>query len=181
MPPRDERDEGTSAASPRRFEHLVLAHLDAAYNLARWMLRNDHDASDVVQEACLKAWRSFAGFRGGDPRVWLLAIVRTSALSRLRARRPVESGSGQEVPDPSPGLTAELLRSATSATVNRALLSLADPHREVLVLREVEGLSYAQIAAVLDVAEGTVMSRLARARDAFERALAGLIHEEERP
>jgi RNA polymerase sigma-70 factor, ECF subfamily len=153
----------------RRFEAAVLPHLDAAYNLARWLLRDDAEAEDLVQTACLRALRFFDGSAGAKPRAWLLAIVRNafySALPRHRADASAapfdeEIHSGERSgPDPE----ADLLRRADAAALRQAIAALSPPFREVIVLREIEGLAYREIAEVAAIPIGTVMSRLARAR-----------------
>lgn len=164
----------------QRFESLALPHLDAAYNLARWFTRNDHDAQDVVQEAMLRALRYFAGFRGDRVRPWLLQIVRHTCYSWLEKNRPSEvvalddcDGAWQEVP----GLAAQephaiAVRNADRVRINEALASLPVAYREVLVLREMEDLAYKDIARIADIPLGTVMSRLARARGLMRAALS---------
>jgi RNA polymerase sigma-70 factor, ECF subfamily len=151
------------------FEAAVLPHLDAAYNLARWLLRNDHEAEDAVQEAYLRALRFFGGFRGSDSRAWLLTIVRNVSYTWLRKRRPEEltvsldeETHGREEGGPNP--EGEVLRQAVGRSVKQALETLSLELREVIVLRELEGLSYAEIASVAEIPVGTVMSRLSRAR-----------------
>ncbi len=162
-----------------RFEAVVLPHLDAAYTLARYLLRNEHDAEDVVQDACLRALKYFAGFRGEEgtsARAWLLAIVRNTAFSLRRRERPEgemlefdEAQHSEAVADEHP--EAEALRSAAQESLGRALDRLAPEFREVIVLRELEGLSYKEISDVAGVPVGTVMSRLSRARARLQRAL----------
>jgi RNA polymerase sigma-70 factor (ECF subfamily) len=157
-----------------RFEGALLPHLDAAHNLARWLTGDDHSAEDVVQEAFCRALRFFAGFRGGDPRSWLLAVVRRAAYDHLGTRRgaavPLE---GQHDP-PDDSLNPESMaqRHDDRELVRRVVEALPDEFREVIVLRELEGLSYQQIATVVGVPIGTVMSRLARARGQLQRCLA---------
>lgn len=159
-----------------RFEAIVLPHLDGAYNLARWLVRNAGDAEDLVQEACLRAWKGFAGFRGTDGRSWLLAIVRNTCYSWLHGNRhnqlAVEfnedlHSEGPTVPEPE-RLLAE---SAGREALEKALEELPAEFREAIVLRELEGLSYKEISAVAGVPVGTVMSRLARARARLQRSL----------
>lgn len=151
------------------FENLMLLHLDAAYNLARWLLRNDHDAQDAVQEACVRAWRAFGGFRGGDSRAWLLTIVRNVCYTHLRQirREPLAEefsdeshGAGEAVTETK---ASEWLETK-SELLHSALERLPPEFREVIVLHEIEGLSYREIATVAEIPLGTVMSRLARAR-----------------
>jgi RNA polymerase sigma factor (sigma-70 family) len=152
-----------------RFEQAVLPHLDAAYNLARWLTRNDHDAEDVVQEACLRAFKFFGGFHGGDGRAWLLTIVRNTCYSWMQQNRKRELAADLEeelqyVESHAPGPEAALLRNADNQLLRRALEELPVEFREVVILRELEGLSYKEIADIADLPIGTVMSRLARAR-----------------
>jgi len=166
------------------FQDSVLAHLDAGYNLALWMLRDEHLASDALQDAALKAWQSFESFQGGDGKSWLLSIVRTSVVDCIRRSRRGKSISldlssetdRHELPDALPLST--ILQREHADVVNDAVWSLPEAMREILVLREVEGLSYAQIARVLDVPVGTVMSRVSRARDAAAVALRARLRKE---
>ncbi|MDQ2841238.1 MAG: sigma-70 family RNA polymerase sigma factor [Acidobacteriota bacterium] len=150
------------------FETTVLPYLNSAYNLARWLTRNEHDAEDIVQEAFLRALRSFDTFiPGHDPRAWLLAIVRNSCRTWLRQNRlhemtPLEDDS-QVVSKCSDPETL-LLKSANSQMVRQALEGLPFEYREILILRELEELSYKEIAHVVEIPLGTVMSRLSRAR-----------------
>lgn len=143
----------------------MLPHLDAAYNLARWLTRNDHDAEDVVQDAVLRAYRFFDGLRG-EPRPWLLAIVRNASFSWLERNRPGDVARVDEsAPDesaPNPETMAAL--GADRRLLNEAIAALPAQFREVLVLRELEDLSYKDIAHIADIPIGTVMSRLSRAR-----------------
>ena len=161
-----------------RFEGVVLPHLDAAYTLARYVTRNEHDAEDVVQEACLRALKYFGGFRGEggqSARSWLLAIVRNTAYTwRRRGREALvtefdEREHSDAIADEHP--EAELLRDAAKQTLARALDRLPPEFREVIVLRELEGLSYKEISEVAGVPAGTVMSRLSRARARLQEAL----------
>ena len=160
----------------RRFEALVLPHLDAAYNLARWLTRSDQDGEDVVQEAYLRAFRFFDGFHGNQGRAWLLAIVRNTAMSWLESGRA--SASTREYDEDRhgeghvEGPETLLARKESRGEVNDALKRLAVEFREVLVLREMEDLSYREIAQVAGIPVGTVMSRLSRARKEFAALLA---------
>jgi RNA polymerase sigma-70 factor (ECF subfamily) len=163
-----------------RFEQTVLPHLDAAYNLARWLTRGDDDAEDVAQTACLRAFEFFATFQGGNPRAWLLTIVRNTFYNRLRQNRAHELAtpfdeelhSGERgAPDP-PVPEAELLRKADSRLLRQAMEELPVAFREIFLLREIEGLSYKEIAAIADIPIGTVVSRLARARRLLQHHLA---------
>jgi RNA polymerase sigma-70 factor, ECF subfamily len=162
--------------SSRGFEETVLPHLDAAFNYARWLTRNHADAEDVVQDACVRAVRYFSSFRGDDARPWLFAIVRNTWYSRV-SRRPTltnldgESGVRDERPDRALDPEERLLQQHTVALVHAALEQLPVDYREVIVLREIEGLSYREIAAVVRVPIGTVMSRLARARERLAAVL----------
>ena len=165
----------------RRFDRIVLPHLGAAYNLARWLTRNDQDASDVVQEAALRALRYFHSMRGENARPWLLQIVRHTCYSWLQQNRPAEVvalddavESWREVPAPSADEPqAVAARNAERAHLNWALGTLPVAYREVIVLRELEDLSYKDIARIADIPVGTVMSRLARGRELLRRVLAG--------
>lgn len=157
-----------------RFEQLVLPHLDAAFNLARWILRGRADAEDVAQEAMLRALRFFRGFHGGDARAWLLQIVRNSCYTWLEKSRPMQlTTEFDEELYPQPGVTPESLAIAgdNRERLTRALEDLPPRFREVLVLRELEGCSYKEIAAITSMPIGTVMSALARARDRLQRTL----------
>ena len=160
-----------------QFEQLVLPHLDAAYNLARWLAGNDHDAQDIVQEACLRAFRFVGGFRGGNSRSWLLTIVRNTAYTWLRKNNArsivyIDDEELAEIEDPA-ALAGDiaLLRNADAGQLRAALERLPVEFREAIVLRELEGLSYKEIADVADVPIGTVMSRLARARKQLQELL----------
>jgi RNA polymerase sigma-70 factor (ECF subfamily) len=163
-----------------RFERVVLPHLDAAYNLARWLTRNDHDARDVVQDALLRALRYFRSLRGEHARPWLLQIVRHTCYTWLRQNRPSEvvaldeaEEAWREVPAPAAEEPqASAARNAERAQLNWALNTLPVAYREVLVLRELEDLSYKEIARIADVPVGTVMSRLARGRELLRKVLA---------
>jgi RNA polymerase sigma-70 factor (ECF subfamily) len=160
-----------------RFEATMLAHLDCAYNLARWMVRSEHDAQDVVQEACLRALRSFETFRGGDARCWLLAIVRNTCCTWLdRNRRgqpePLMDDDLEEFASDDADPQRQLIRKVDADLVHSAIDALPVAYREIVVLRELEGLSYKEIAGVAGVPIGTVMSRLARARKQLEERLA---------
>jgi len=162
--------------SRTRFANVVIPHLDDAYSLARWVTGNRADAEDVVQEACLRALRGIGGFSGGNGRAWVLTIVRNAAYDWLRKNRsPVvvhmddleavermriadDATSGPDNPE------AALIARADEAKLDAAILSLPTVFRETLVLRDVQGLDYREIATITDVPIGTVMSRLARAR-----------------
>jgi len=165
------------------FEELMLPHLDAAHNLARWLLRNEQDAQDVVQEAYLRAFKSFGGFHGSNGRAWLLTIVRNTSYTLLKKNRAVDLTtpfdeeihvSGHESVSPAKILEhsedAELIREATD--------ELPAEFREILALRHQEGLSYKEIADIAQIPPGTVMSRLARARAKLKEYLAARIGKE---
>lgn len=157
-----------------RFEEIVLPHLDAAFNLARWLLRGRADAEDVTQEAVLRAYRFFGAFRAGDARAWLLQIVRNCCFTWLRKNRPMEDLTElQEESLPVERDTPETLAIADSDREHlaRALEQLPAHFREVLVLRELEGCSYKEIAEITSRPIGTVMSSLARARQQLRQAL----------
>jgi len=157
------------------FNQAVLPHLDAAYNLARWLTRNDQDAEDIAQEACLRAFKYWRSFSGRDCRSWLLKIVRNTFYSWLRQRsvQPVLTDDGEtgdtadNIPDPE----SALIQNADRDMLRAALEDLAVEFREAIVLRELEGLSYKEIADIAGVPIGTVMSRLARARKRLQSYL----------
>jgi RNA polymerase sigma-70 factor (ECF subfamily) len=158
-----------------RFEQLVLPHVDAAFNLARWLLRRGADAEDVAQEALLRACRFFHGFHGGDARAWLLQIVRNTCYSWLEKNRPMElSLEFDEELHLQASATPETLAMAGDdrKRLVLALETLPPRFREVLVLRELEGCSYKEIAAITSIPIGTVMSSLSRARRQLHSALA---------
>jgi RNA polymerase sigma factor (sigma-70 family) len=157
-----------------RFEQLVLPHLDAAFNLSRWLLRGRADAEDVAQEAMLRAFRFFSGFHGGDARAWLLQIVRNTCYTWLEKNRSVDlTTEFDEDLYPQAAVTPETLAIAgdNRERLTRALEELPARFREVLILRELEGCSYKEIAAITSVPIGTVMSALARARQRLQRVL----------
>ena len=158
-----------------RFEECILPHLDAAYNLARWLLRSRADAEDVTQESLLRAFRFFDGFRAGDARAWLLQIVRNSCYTWLRKNRPADAA--QELDDTTMPLDTATPESIAIAARDKELLShaleqLPAAFREVLVLRELEGCSYKEIAEITSRPIGTVMSSLARARRQLRELLS---------
>ncbi len=164
-----------------RFERSILPHLDAAYNLARWLTRNDTDAQDVVQEATLRAFKFFSGFRGTDGRSWLLRIVRNAYYTWSERNRRLESRTSPE----EDALTVEsrfaapdesLLRNADDELLRKAIGELPVEFRETLILRELDGMSYKEIAGVAGLPLGTVMSRLARARRMLRERLLNLSH-----
>lgn len=159
----------------RPFANTVLPHLDAAFNYARWLTRNDADAEDVVQDACVRAMRFFSSLRDDDARAWLFAIVRNTWYSRVARRSPAAeasaNGLADQRQDDALDPEARLMQQHTVARVRAALEQLPVDFREVVVLREIEGLSYKEIAAVVRVPIGTVMSRLARARDRLAAVL----------
>ena len=155
-----------------RFEGEILPHLDAAYNLARWLLRNDHDAEDVTQEACLRAYRFFEGFRGGNAKAWLLTVVRHACFDWLKQNRSQESMTSFDELVHTPDAVGSCntpeslaLQAANQRVLHAALAQLPIEFCEALILRELEGLSYKEISTVTDVPIGTVMSRLSRARN----------------
>jgi RNA polymerase sigma factor (sigma-70 family) len=165
------------------FEEAVLPHLDAAYNLARWLTRNDADAEDVVQEAYLRAFRFFGGFHGANGRSWLLAIVRNTCYTWMQHNRSPEltitlDDDLHEIESKDLNPEALLLQSAATQMVRQALEDLPVEFREVLVLRELEEMSYREIASTTDLPLGTVMSRLARGRKRLQLALTNQMHAE---
>jgi RNA polymerase sigma-70 factor (ECF subfamily) len=171
----------------QRFNQSVLPHLGAAFNLARWLTRNDHDAEDVLQEAMMRAYRYFDSLRG-EPRPWLLAIVRNACFTWLRSNRPAEIAASledeKEQASEADGPEALVARDVDRRLLNEAISALPAQFREALVLRELEDLSYKDIARITDAPIGTVMSRLARARRlladsmrVIARASRGEVHE----
>jgi RNA polymerase sigma-70 factor, ECF subfamily len=153
----------------RVFEETVLPHLDAAFNYARWLAKNETEAEDVVQDACVRAMRFFSSLRDDDARAWLLTIVRNTWYSRV-SRLPATTEAALDTttgdrPDDALDPEERLLQQHTVERVRAAIGQLPVDYREVLVLREMEGLSYKEIAVVVQVPIGTVMSRLARARE----------------
>ncbi|KWZ45916.1 RNA polymerase subunit sigma [Burkholderia savannae] len=179
----DADDVGDAAARSERFRALALPHLDAAYNLARWLCGNASDAEDVVQEACMRALRFLDSCRGDNARPWLLMIVRHAWYTEWRRRVNAHevaaldgldaAGSPDDWHPAAEDPLALLVRSEDAHRVNAALAKLPPEYREVLVLREMEDLSYREIAAIADVPIGTVMSRLARARRRLAATLGG--------
>ena len=178
-------DLETAAPAPRRdqvavFTTAVAPHLRAAYGLARWLLGNDHDAEDATQDAYVRAFRHFGGWSGTNPRGWLLAIVRRCCYTFLARTRPGAIGAfdeeqhsdGADLAGQPPDPERAALRADDARLLNRAVVALPVEHREVFVLRELEGLSYREIAEVAGVPLGTVMSRLARARRLLIAAVA---------
>ena len=166
-------------AERERFRRLVLPHLDSAYNFARFLCRDETIAEDIVHDAFLRAWNGFEGFRGDNPKAWLFAIVRNAVFSAGRTAR-VQAGlfSHQEpetlaevAGEDGEGPEAAIIRSSEVHIVRRAIENLPEPFRETLVLRELEELSYREVAAVTGAPIGTVMSRLARARRMLAAAL----------
>lgn len=170
-----------------RFEETVMAHLDAAYNLARWLARDELDAEDVVQEACLRAYRFFGSFRGGNARAWLLTIVRNTYYTWLDKNRSqmqnVEftddtvAAVDCEIATTGDSVERLLEQEDTRRLVHRALESIPAEFREVIVLRELEDLPYRDIAEIADIPIGTVMSRLSRGRKLLLHALQKLEQE----
>jgi RNA polymerase sigma factor (sigma-70 family) len=165
------------------FEEAMLPHLDAAHNLAKWLLRNEEDAEDVVQEAYLRAFKSFAGFHGSNGRAWLLTIVRNTSYTLLKKNRAVDFTttfdeeihvSGDELVSP----VTILERSEDAELIREAMDNLPTEFREILALRHQEGLSYKEIADIVQIPPGTVMSRLSRARGKLKECLAAHIDKE---
>jgi RNA polymerase sigma-70 factor (ECF subfamily) len=165
-----------------RFETTVLPHLDAAYNLARWLTRNDHDAEDVVQDSFVRALRYFDKLKGTDARPWLLGIVRNTCYTWLEKNRPADlvviedldtlPADGDAARSSAPGNPEVIvLQSANRKLVNQALEELPVGFREVIIMREIEDMSYKDIAAVAGIPLGTVMSRLSRGRELLKRAI----------
>jgi RNA polymerase sigma-70 factor (ECF subfamily) len=168
-------------SQPSNFEQNVLPHLDAAYNLARWLMRNDQDAQDVVQEAYLRAFRFFPGFVGGDARAWLMKIVRNTCYTWLNANRPLQDAAefdeNVSLPDyHTPNPEELLLQNDSGNLLHRALENMPESLRAVLILRELQGMSYREIAAITGVPLGTVMSSLSRARGRLRHTLTSMMN-----
>ena len=170
-----QRRPPTEAAIGQSFDEVVLPHLDAAYRLACWLLRNEHDAEDAVQEASLRAFRYFQTFTGGNGRAWFLRIVRNTCSDRRGHSWDATTDLFDEEEHANAGQASDpetlLLQTDRVALIERAMRSLPDRFRELLVRRELEGLSYRDLADVLEIPLGTVMSRLSRARVALRGAL----------
>jgi RNA polymerase sigma-70 factor, ECF subfamily len=175
----------TNSYQREQFEQLVLPHMDAAYNLARWLVRNPHDAEDLAQEAMTRAIKFFNGFRGGDARAWLLTIVRNSCFTWLGRNRAKDLAEFDEETH-SPGISGQANQSSIQEPANPEALAVAENERalvrlaleelpvifrEAVVMRELEGMSYKEIADVTGVSIGTVMSRLARGRERLRALL----------
>jgi RNA polymerase sigma-70 factor (ECF subfamily) len=163
-------------ADPNRFDQLVLPHLDAAYNLARWLTRDTHDAEDVVQDACVRALKYVGSLQGTDARAWFLTIVRNAFYDWLGRNRPPEVVHDENVTvdtavdSATAGPEQTAVRNAELQVLSDAVAALPLQYREVLILRELEELSYKEIARVVEIPVGTVMSRLARARGLLQRS-----------
>lgn len=175
------------ALKTRQFEQVIMPHLDAAYNLARWLTRNSSDAEDVVQEACMRAFKYFDGFEGENPSAWLLAIVRNTCFTYMRRNHPREVVAGSDaITDKTMASAATIFGSSRRelasdpetllidrcdrTRVNELVQRLPAEYREVIVLREIEDLSYREIAGVAGIPIGTVMSRLSRARKMLQNS-----------
>jgi RNA polymerase sigma-70 factor (ECF subfamily) len=167
-----------SAPTPATdFATLAEAHLDSAYSLARWLVRDAALADDVVQDAMMRALRYFGGFRGENPRAWLLQIVRNVALTRLKGSAeptPAEGSAAEVSNDSSDGPEATLMREDDERVLQKLLAALPVELRECLVMRELEELSYKEIARIIDAPIGTVMSRLWRGRKLLAEAAGAL-------
>ena len=158
-----------------QFQQMILPHLDGAYNLARYLTRDSALSDDVVQDAMVRAFRAFGQFRGGSPRAWLLAIVRNCCRTAMAVPAAVQETALiddlTEQPDPSPTPEDEAVRRSEIDRVRSAIEAIPEPFREAVVLRDLEDLSYAEIAQVTGVPVGTVMSRLSRGRSTLAKAL----------
>ena len=166
----------TKNPSSENFTAVVMPHLDDAYALARWLSGNGADAEDIVQDACLRALRGLDRYRGGNARAWLLAITRNAAFTWLARNRPKTQVVAEDIEvlapaDGAPTPEEALIADADAAGIERAIFALPPPFKETLVLRDINGLSYREIAEITGVPLGTVMSRLARARGLLMAAL----------
>jgi RNA polymerase sigma-70 factor, ECF subfamily len=165
------------AARLARFEQIVMPHLNAAFNLARWLVRNEQDAQDVVQEAYLRAFRFFDGFHGGDGRAWLMAIVRNASRTHLQQASHREAAAEFDEDQHSPfassvGPEARMIQQSSIDAVRQCIEELPSEYKEALVMREMEEMSYKEIAEATGSPIGTVMSRLARARARVQNCLS---------
>jgi RNA polymerase sigma-70 factor (ECF subfamily) len=171
-------------ATTTDFEQVVLQHLDAGYRLARWIVANDHDAEDAVQEACLRALRYFPTFSGGNSRGWFLRIVRNTCYGWHNRRHQHAIDAFDENEHRGAPLTMDpealMLHADNVALIEDTLRALSDRSRELLVLRELEGLTYQELADVLEIPIGSVMSGLSRARQAFRRAFEATLKRRDR-
>jgi RNA polymerase sigma factor (sigma-70 family) len=165
-----------------KFEAVVLVHLPSAYNLARWLVRSPNDADDVVQDACLRAYQHFEEFRGTDARPWLLAIVRNAAFALLRKHRIAEEAmrlddlaEASTMIGAAPGADVDALKSITLQELHASIDRLPAAFKEMIVLRDMEGLSYLEIASITQIPVGTVMSRLSRARKHLRGEIVDLL------
>src|SRR5437660_9772273 len=172
-------EEHAQPAELTSFEEVMLPHLDAAHNLARWLLRNEQDAQDVVQEAYLRAFKSFSGFHGSNGRAWLLTIVRNTSYTLLKKNRAVVFTTFDEeihvAADEFASPATILEHGEDAELIIKAMDALPAEFREILALRHQEGLSYKEIAEIAQIPPGTVMSRLARARGKLKEYLAARI------
>ena len=170
-----QKDGHATLQDREQFDRLVLPHLRAAFNLARWLLRSREDAEDVTQEALLRAFRFFSGFHGSDARAWLLQIVRNTCYTWLEKNRPMDTAVEFDESlhlSPLPGPEAQALAGSDRERLTKALEQLSPRSREVIVLRELEGCSYKEIASIAAIPIGTVMSTLARARERLQQLLS---------
>jgi RNA polymerase sigma factor (sigma-70 family) len=175
--------EGAQQHELASFEALMLPHMDAAYNLAKWLLRNEQDAQDVVQEAYLRAFKSFSGFHGSNGRAWLLTIVRNTSYTLLKKNRAVDFTTTFDeeihaISHESASPVAILEHAEDAELIKNAMNELPADFREILMLRHQEELSYQEIGGILKIPTGTVMSRLARARTRFREYLISHISQE---
>ena len=180
VPKKQEEPDQSPKEELMPFEAAMLPHLDAAHNLARWLLRNEQDAQDVVQEAYLRAFKSFSGFHGSNGRAWLLTIVRNTSYTLLKKNRAVDLTTTFDEEIHAPGHDSVdpatiLEQSEDAQLITEAMDKLPAEFREILVLRHQEGLSYKEIADIAQIPPGTVMSRLARARAKLKEYLGARI------
>jgi len=171
-----------------RFDALIMPHLDAAYNLARWLTRNPHDADDVVQEACTRAYASFDSFRAINAKAWLLTIVRNSFLKQIEKQKrggeivhldveqttlgDHDNNDAYDRHNDNPEVIA--MRQYEAEQIHKGIMALTDEYREIIILREIEGFTYHEIADITGTPVGTVMSRLSRARQKLQQKLTGI-------
>jgi RNA polymerase sigma factor (sigma-70 family) len=155
-----------------KFKQLILPHFETAFNLARWLTKNEADASDILQEASVRAFRFIHSMNSENPRAWFLQIVRNTSYTLLKSRKSyVEFDFEKDIKDETPNAEDSLLEKQNAQDLQAALDEMPLPYREILILRELEEFSYEEIADMLQVPAGTVMSRLSRARDLLKRKL----------
>jgi RNA polymerase sigma factor (sigma-70 family) len=156
-----------------KFRRMIVPHFDAAFNLARWLMGNEDEASDILQDSSLKAFRSIHSLKSENARAWFFQIIRNTAYTQLKNRKLFQESEFDGLADTQPSAETLLIENASAKMLHEALALLAIPFREILILRELEELPYEDIAEILQIPQGTVMSRLARAREQLKIQLGG--------